>query len=93
MTEKMFFFKKVIWSFHHGSAETNPTSIHESASLAPGLAQWIKDLAVRELWCRSQMQLRSCIVVAVVQAGSCSSDLTLSLGTSICHGCSPKKIE
>ena len=37
------------------------------------------------------MQLGSCIAVAVVQAGSCSSDLTPSLGTSIGHGYGPKK--
>ena len=29
--------------------------------------------------------LRSHVAVAVVQAGPCSSDLTPSLGTSICH--------
>ena len=34
---------------------------------------------------------RSSHRVAVVQASSCSSDLTPSLGTSICHRCSPKK--
>ena len=38
----------------------------------------------------SQMWLRSHVAVAVVQAGTYSSDLTLSLGTSICHGCGPK---
>ena len=43
-----------------------------------------------ELWCRLQMQLGSGIVMAVVQAGSCSSNSTFSLGTSICCGCSPK---
>ena len=41
--------------------------------------------------CRSQMQLRSDFAMAVVWAGSYSSDSTPSLGTSICHGCSPKK--
>jgi len=37
-----------------------------------------------EMWCRSQMQLGSCIAVAMAQAGSYSSDSTPSLGTSIC---------
>ena len=40
---------------------------------------------------RSQTWLRSCIAVAVVQASSCSSNLTPSLGTSISCGCGPKK--
>ena len=44
-----------------------------------------------ELWCRLQTQLGSSVAVALVQAGSHSSDLTPSLGTSICCGCSPKK--
>ena len=44
-----------------------------------------------KLQCRSQMQLGSGIAVAVVQAGSYSSSLTPSLGTSICCGCVPKK--
>ena len=44
-----------------------------------------------ELGCRSQTRLGSGIAAAVVQAGSCSSDLTPSLGTSICRGCGPKK--
>ena len=43
-----------------------------------------------ELWCRLQMWLRFHVAVAVAQAGSCSSDLTPSLGISICRGCSPK---
>ena len=30
------------------------------------------------------------MAVAVAVAGSCSSDLTPRLGTSICHKCSPK---
>ena len=33
----------------------------------------------------------SCIAVAVVYAGSYSSDLTSSLGASICHRYGPKK--
>ena len=37
------------------------------------------------------MQLRSHIAVAVVKASSCNSNLTPSLGTSMCCRCSPKK--
>ena len=44
----------------------------------------------RELQCRLQMRLGSRIAVAVVQAGICSSNLTPSLGNSICRRCSPK---
>ena len=44
-----------------------------------------------ELWCGSQMQLGSHVAVAVVLACSCRSDLTPSLGTSICCRCGPKK--
>ena len=45
----------------------------------------------RELWCRSQMWLGSHVAVAVVQAGSYSSSLTPSLGTSLWRGRSPKR--
>ena len=44
-----------------------------------------------ELWCRSQTQLESGIALAVVLSGSHSSKLAPTLGTSICHRCSPKK--
>ena len=37
----------------------------EDTSLIPGLAPWVKDLAWRERWCGSQMQLRSGIAVAL----------------------------
>ena len=43
-----------------------------------------------ELWCRVQTGVRSRMAVAVVQAGSYSSDSTPSLGTSMCLGCENK---
>ena len=37
--------------FRCGAVETNPTRNHEVADLSPGLAQWVKDLALLWLWC------------------------------------------
>ena len=46
----------------------------------------------RELGYRSQPRLRSGVAVAVTMANGCSSDLPPSLGTSMCRGCGPRKI-
>ena len=35
-----------VWSSHCGSEVMYPTSIHEDSGLIPGLAQWVKDLAL-----------------------------------------------
>ena len=70
---------------------TNPTRIHEDVGQVPGLAQWVMIRQCHELCYRSQMQLRSHAAVAVAQAGSCSSDVTPRLGTSIRGGCSSEK--
>ena len=47
---------------------TNPTSILEDTGLIPVLTQWVKDPALSGAWL--QMQLRSGVAVAVVQADS-----------------------
>ena len=69
----------------------NLTCIHEDSGLMPGQLSGLRIRHCHELWCRSQKWLRSGVAVAVTVACSCRSNWTLSLGTSVCHRCSPKK--
>ena len=69
-------------SSHSGGAETNPTRMRVG-SLAS--LNGLRIQHCRELWCRSQTWLGSCVAVAVVMAGSFrSADSTPILGTCIC---------
>ena len=70
-------------SSHHGAVEMNSTRNHEVAGSLPGLAQQVKDWCYRELQCRSQTWLGSCVAEAVAEASSCSSNLTPSLDAAL----------
>jgi len=63
----------------------NCHSVCEHLSAIPGLAQWVSNLALL------QAVVQSSVAKPVVKASSCSSDLTLSWGTSLCHSCSLKR--
>ena len=84
---------KYLWISPHGSAVTIPIVVHEDASLIPGLIS-LSGLRIwhcHELWCTLQTWLRSGIAVAIIQAGSCSSDSTPGLGTQYATGAALKK--
>ena len=62
----------------------NPTSVHEDAGSIPASLSGLRIQRCHELWCRLQTWFRFRVAVAMVQASSCSSGSTPSLGTSIC---------
>ena len=57
-----------MWSFHCGSTVMNLTCTHENVGSVSSLAllSGLRIPRFGELWCRSQMRLRSHVVVAVV---------------------------
>ena len=54
-------------SFCRGTAEMNPTKIHDVGGLSPASLSGLRIWRCHQLWCRSKMQLRSCGAVAVVK--------------------------
>ena len=58
----------------------NPTNIHEDVGSVPGLLSGLRTQCCHELWYTLQRHARSSIAVAVVQAGSCSPDMTPRCG-------------
>ena len=69
----------------------NPTRNHRLQVQSLASLSGLRIQRCCELWCRSQTRPRSGIAVAIVQAGSNSSDQTPSLGNPICCRCGPKK--
>ena len=53
---------------------TNPTGSQEDSGSVLASFSGLRIWRCQKLGCRSQMRLRSCVAVAVVEAGSCSSD-------------------
>ena len=67
----------------------NPTSIHEGAVQSMAPLSGLRIPCCHKLWCRSQTWHGFGVAVAVARLAAAAP--TPSLGTSICHRCTPKK--
>ena len=82
-------WKQSHWSSCCGTKERTLIRNHEVVGSILDIAQWVSHPALLWAVVWSQTQLRCHIAVAVAKASSYISDLTPSLGTSICRGCGP----
>ena len=77
-------------SSRYGSSEMSLIGIHEITGSILALLSGLKILRGHELRCRFKTWLGSHVAVTVAVAGSYRSDLTPSMGTSMCCECGPK---
>ena len=63
--ELHYIYLKFFWSSHHGIVEMNLTGNHKVAVRSLASLSGLRIWHCRELWCRLQTRLGSCMAVAV----------------------------